>query len=46
VWRVGGVGLLAILGIVFTHQAIAGRFATSLLFAALVVVLELAYERP
>jgi hypothetical protein len=45
-WRIGGVGLLAILGIAFTHHAIAGDFAASLLFAALVVVLELAYERP
>jgi hypothetical protein len=46
VWRIGGVGLLAILGIAFTHHAITGHFAASLLFAALVVVLELAYERP
>ena len=45
-WRIGGVGLLAILGIAFTHHAIAGHFAASLLFAVLVVVLELAYERP
>jgi len=45
-WRIGAVGLLAILGIAFVHHVIAGHFAASLLFAALVVVLELAYERP
>jgi hypothetical protein len=45
-WRIGGVGLLAILGIAFAYHAIAGHFAASLLFASLVVVLELAYERP
>jgi len=46
VWRVGGVGLLAVLGIAFAHHAIMGHFAASLLFASLVIVLELAYERP
>jgi hypothetical protein len=45
VWRVGGIALLAILGIALAHHAIGGRFAASLLFAALVVVLELTYER-
>ncbi len=45
VWRIGGVGPIAILGIAFTHHAIAGYFAASLLFAALVILLELAYER-
>jgi len=44
-WRVGGVGLLAILGVAFAHHAIGGHFAASLLFAALVIVLELTYER-
>jgi hypothetical protein len=46
VWRIGGVGLLAILGIAFTDHAIAGQFAPSLLFAMLVIILELVYERP
>ena len=46
VWRIGGVGLLAVLGIAFTHHAMAGQFAASLLFAALVILLELSYERP
>ena len=46
VWRIGGVALLAVLGIAFTHHAMAGHFAASLLFAALVILLELAYERP
>jgi hypothetical protein len=46
VWRIGGVALLAILGIALTHHAIAGHFAPSLLFAMLVIILELVYERP
>lgn len=45
VWRLGGVGLLAILGIAFTHHAIAGQFAPAPLFAMLVVILEVAHER-
>lgn len=46
VWRVGAAGLLAILGVAIVHHAIAGQFAASLLFAALVIVMALAYERP
>jgi hypothetical protein len=45
-WRLGGVILLVILGVAFSHHAMAGQFATSLLFAALVVGMALAYERP
>jgi hypothetical protein len=44
-WRVGGVALLVILGLAFTHHAIAGQFAASLLFAMLVVCMALIYER-
>ena len=46
VWRVGGVGLLVILSVAFTHHAIEGQFAASLLFAALVICMALIYERP
>ena len=46
VWRVGAAGLLAILGVALVHHAIAGQFAVSLLFAALVIVMALVYERP
>ena len=46
VWRVGGVTLLAILGIAFIHHAIAGHFAAVPLFAGLIVLLELTHERP
>jgi len=46
VWRVGGVGLLFVLGLAFGHHAMAGQFAASLLFAALVVCMALTYERP
>lgn len=45
VWRIGGAVLLAILVIAFAHHAIDGHFAASLLFAALVIILELAHER-
>jgi hypothetical protein len=45
VWRIGGAGVLAILGFAFTHHAIAGHFASPLLFAALVILLLLTYER-
>jgi hypothetical protein len=45
VWRIGGIGLLAILGIALALHAMAGRFAVALLFAGLVIILELAYER-
>jgi hypothetical protein len=45
VWRAGGIGLLAILAFAFTHHALVGHFAATLLFAALIVVLELTYER-
>ncbi len=44
-WRVVGVGLLTILCVAFAHHAIGGHFAASLLFAALVIILELTYER-
>ncbi|HEY3180366.1 MAG TPA: hypothetical protein VGL25_15975 [Casimicrobiaceae bacterium] len=46
VWRVGAVMLLAILAIAFIHHAIAGHFAALPLFAGLIVLLELTYERP
>jgi hypothetical protein len=46
VLRIGAAGLLAILGIARVHHAIAGHFAAALLFAALVIVMALAYERP
>ena len=46
VWRLGGAGLLVILGVAFGHHAMAGQFAASLLFAALVVGMALTYERP
>lgn len=39
------LGLLAVLAIAFTHHAPGGQFP-SLLFASLVVTLELAHERP
>jgi hypothetical protein len=45
VWRCGGAALLAILAIAFAHHAVQGQFAASLVFAALVVVMSLAYER-
>ncbi len=45
VWPIGGVALLAVLGIAFTHHALAGNFAPALLFASLVVTLELVDER-
>jgi len=45
VWRVGGWVLLSILVIAFVHHAAAGHFAASLLFAGLVVLLELTDER-
>jgi hypothetical protein len=45
-WRMGGAVLLAILCSALVHHALTGRFAPSLPFTALVVVLELAYERP
>ena len=45
VWRAGGVALLAILAIAFTHHAVVGQFVSSLLFAALIIILSLAYER-
>jgi hypothetical protein len=46
VWRIGGMALLAVLAIAFAHHALRGQFAPSLLFASLVVTLELADERP
>jgi hypothetical protein len=46
VWRIGGAGLLAVLAIAFAHHALEGHFASSLLFASLVVTMELAHERP
>ncbi len=45
-WPVGGIALLVILGAAFAHHAIAGQFASSLVFAALVVGMALVYERP
>lgn len=45
VWRAGGGVLLAILVFAFTHHAVTGQFVSSLLFAALIVTLSLAYER-
>jgi hypothetical protein len=45
VWRVGAWVLLTILVIAFMHHAAAGHFAVSVLFAGLVVLLELTYER-
>jgi hypothetical protein len=45
VWRVGGWVLLTILVFAFMHHAAAGHFAASVLFAGLVVLLELTYER-
>ena len=45
VWRVGGWVLLSILVFAFMHHAAAGHFAASVLFAGLVVLLELTYER-
>jgi hypothetical protein len=45
VWRAGAWVLLAILVIAFMYHAAAGHFAASLLFAGLVVLLELTYER-
>ena len=45
-WRIGAVGLLVIFGIAFTHHAMIGQLASSLLFASLVVGMALAYERP
>jgi hypothetical protein len=42
VWRIGGYGLLGVLAIAFTHHAMIGQFASGLLFAALVIILELA----
>lgn len=46
VWRAGGVGLLVVIGVALAHHAMAGRFAASLLFAALAVCMALNYERP
>ena len=45
IWQAGGVILLVILLIAFTHHAVTGQFASSLLFAALIIVLSLTYER-
>ena len=45
VWRGGGIGLLVVFGVALTHHAMAGQFAASLFFAALVVCMALAYER-
>jgi hypothetical protein len=45
IWPIGGVALLAVLGIAFAHHALAGHFAPALLFASLVVTLELVDER-
>ena len=42
VWRIGGYGLLGVLAIALTHHAMRGEFASGLLFAALVIILELA----
>ena len=44
VWRGGGIGLLVVFGVALTHHAMAGQFAASLFFAALVVCMALAYE--
>ena len=44
-WRVGGIALLVILGVAFTHHALAGQFAASLLFAMLLICMALIYER-
>jgi hypothetical protein len=41
VWRIGGYGLLGVLAIAITHHAMRGEFASGLLFAALVIILEL-----
>lgn len=46
VWRAGGIGLLAVLGVALAHHAMAGQFAPSLLFAGLAVCMALTYERP
>jgi hypothetical protein len=46
VWRIRGMGLLAVLAIAFTQHTLRGQFARSPLFASLVVTLELADERP
>ena len=46
VWRVGGIALLLILGVAFTHHVLAGQLAASLLFAMLVICMALVYERP
>jgi len=45
-WRVGGMALLVILGVAFTHHVLAGQLAASLLFAMLVICMALVYERP
>jgi hypothetical protein len=45
VWRAGAIALLGILGAAFGHHAIAGQFASSLIFAALVVGMALVHER-
>jgi hypothetical protein len=46
VWRIGGYGLLAVLSFAFVHHALKGAPPTGLIFAVLVVILELAHERP
>ena len=46
VWRIGAYGLLAVLAVAFTHHAIQGAPSPFLLFAMLVVILELTHERP
>jgi hypothetical protein len=46
VWRVGAYGLLAVMAVAFAHHALQGEAPVSLLFPAMVVILELAHERP
>jgi hypothetical protein len=45
VWRLGGVALLTIVVFGFVHHALSGQFVAMLLFAALAIVMVLAYGR-
>lgn len=45
VWRLGGAVLLAVVVYAFVHHALAGQFVPMLLFAALAIVMVLAYGR-
>ena len=46
VWRIGAFGLLGVLTLAFIHHALEGAPPTGLIFAALLIILELLHERP